>query len=337
MSDKTTASIVTAAPSSIAAQRVKKAAELLAAARRDEAALVVQEAATVEEAAAIADHFGAVEKLNSTRDHAENAERDAYFIKQRARRRLGQLTMLLPKAKPGRRKAEGSTSENPEKEIGREGPTVTKREVLERIGLAKQQCSDLEKLARIPITEFDDRAEERRQLLRLKRITEILLESGDFSDIESLREQALKVLRNGKPEPERSPLRNLGRPPTLGEMRSELDKLWKEAGSVRRHERYTERQVEAKAFLKATAGWAYIAESAAHGPLKIGFSRDPEVRMTRVRYRFGDRTYLLVAIPGGRPLERHLHKRFAAHRTEGEWFERGDDLLAFIRQNGGTA
>lgn len=156
MSD--TVKIVTAAVSSIATQRVKRARDLLRQARSDEAVMEVQKAATVEEAFAMADHAHNVELLSEREGYAGEAEAEALYIKQFARRRIGQLTALLPKDKPGRKaKAKGGA------EIGPAERTYSKGEVLAKLNLSKQRVSEYERMGRVPDGEFKERIDRARE------------------------------------------------------------------------------------------------------------------------------------------------------------------------------
>ena len=61
--------------------------------------------------------------------------------------------------------------------------------------------------------------------------------------------------------------------------------------------------------------------------IKIGFSTDVHARLQRVAH---DR--VLAVIPGTMATEKALHHRFAHLRVSGEWFEPGDDLMAYIAE-----
>jgi len=56
--------------------------------------------------------------------------------------------------------------------------------------------------------------------------------------------------------------------------------------------------------------------------VKIGFGRDPWVRMHDLQHGHPDVLYMVALMPGGIREERALHRQFAAHRTrpDGEWF-----------------
>lgn len=170
-------------------------------------------------------------------------------------------------------------------------------------------------------------------MLSIERMTAVLLETGDFSDVASLRAQAVAIYSAGAPI---SPGLGLpaGRQPTVDELRAASDRLFR---TTPRRRPLSRDQRDAWRFLEATAGWAYFAETSFDGSIKIGKSEDPPARMLQVSYHAGDHVRLLLTLPGGRLLERHLHARFAEHRIEGEWFVRAPQILAFIEQHAEVA
>jgi hypothetical protein len=60
--------------------------------------------------------------------------------------------------------------------------------------------------------------------------------------------------------------------------------------------------------------------------IKIGISKDPEARAYSLNAE------LMGTLPGGRTLEKELHKEFVALRERGEWFRVDDALLARIEE-----
>src|SRR5262249_27696038 len=63
------------------------------------------------------------------------------------------------------------------------------------------------------------------------------------------------------------------------------------------------------------------AEQNPKGPVKIGRASAPSARLVRVQSGSHEKLKILCAIPGASRLERLLHKTFAEHRLEGEWFK----------------
>jgi hypothetical protein len=75
---------------------------------------------------------------------------------------------------------------------------------------------------------------------------------------------------------------------------------------------------------KHAMGEVYFVSFA--GRIKIGFSTNLRTRLKSIPH-----DAVLATIPGTRATEGALHRRFAHLRTTtGEWFEAGDDLLAYI-------
>lgn len=66
------------------------------------------------------------------------------------------------------------------------------------------------------------------------------------------------------------------------------------------------------------------------GPIKIGFTIAPEMRVKTLSTWAPFPVELIVSIPGGLELERRVHRRFAHLHSHREWFEAGADLLGFI-------
>jgi hypothetical protein len=67
------------------------------------------------------------------------------------------------------------------------------------------------------------------------------------------------------------------------------------------------------------AGWVYFAE--ADGATKIGFSKDnPDGRVSALQGGNPHPLKLIVAVPGDRRMEKHLHQMFYLYRLKGEWF-----------------
>lgn len=67
--------------------------------------------------------------------------------------------------------------------------------------------------------------------------------------------------------------------------------------------------------------WVYFI-GAQSGPIKIGHSQSPEKRIFEMQCGNPDKLFLYGKFRGGQPLEQRLHRKLAAHRVRGEWFER---------------
>lgn len=67
--------------------------------------------------------------------------------------------------------------------------------------------------------------------------------------------------------------------------------------------------------------------------VKIGYAAEPEKRIPSLRTGNPNEIVVLGLMDGDYDTERELHERFAHRRIRGEWFDIGDDVLAFIQQN----
>jgi len=68
------------------------------------------------------------------------------------------------------------------------------------------------------------------------------------------------------------------------------------------------------------------------GAIKIGSTFDPVSRLNTLQCGSPIPLKILAVTDGGTTQERAYHKRFAAHRLHGEWFERCPEILAEIER-----
>jgi hypothetical protein len=73
-----------------------------------------------------------------------------------------------------------------------------------------------------------------------------------------------------------------------------------------------------------------------HGNIKIGHSRNIELRMMSLQAANPGKLRLLLDLPGGAALEGLLHIHFREHRLSGEWFSPVPDLMALIADPDGS-
>jgi predicted transcriptional regulator len=66
------------------------------------------------------------------------------------------------------------------------------------------------------------------------------------------------------------------------------------------------------------------------GPIKIGCSKLPELRLETITVWSPVRLELICSVPGSHKDERALHGMFAKHHAHGEWFGASKELLALI-------
>lgn len=78
---------------------------------------------------------------------------------------------------------------------------------------------------------------------------------------------------------------------------------------------------------RSREGYAYFIQADVGGPVKIGWTVDPENRLDALQcghpYTLKVRSLHLA----DRGLEGRLHKQFAAHRLRGEWFEPTPEMV----------
>ena len=74
----------------------------------------------------------------------------------------------------------------------------------------------------------------------------------------------------------------------------------------------------------------------ATGPVKIGYSYDPEVRVGEVQHGNPRQLRLLGYFPGTMDDEANLHARFIKQNLIGEWFRPTKELLSLFDRPGGT-
>lgn len=74
-----------------------------------------------------------------------------------------------------------------------------------------------------------------------------------------------------------------------------------------------------------------IGRSDGHGPVKLGFSVNPEARLASIQTGHPHELQLLSDFPGTEYDERELHDQLSDHRERGEWFSRCDAVMDAFR------
>ena len=75
----------------------------------------------------------------------------------------------------------------------------------------------------------------------------------------------------------------------------------------------------------------FVSAKATNHPIKIGLTTDTSGRFQTLKNAMPYELEILGYLPiEDRSAERDLHKKFSHIRLRGEWFERTDDLMAFI-------
>lgn len=68
-------------------------------------------------------------------------------------------------------------------------------------------------------------------------------------------------------------------------------------------------------------GYIYFVQGVDGGPVKIGWSENPEKRLEQLQAASPDQLRILDYIIGDRHHERALHGRLSEYRLRGEWFD----------------
>ena len=85
-------------------------------------------------------------------------------------------------------------------------------------------------------------------------------------------------------------------------------------------------------------GYVYFLHEGDTGPIKIGYSRDPNERMLAFRGRSNAAPLkLLATVRGSYSREALLHVQFAKSRINGEWFSPSTELIALIQTFSGAS
>lgn len=74
----------------------------------------------------------------------------------------------------------------------------------------------------------------------------------------------------------------------------------------------------------------YFIREAAGGRIKIGFAVDPWSRMKSLQTGAPCDLEMMAIQAGDRKAERDLHRKFAADRLRGEWFQASPPLTAYV-------
>jgi hypothetical protein len=78
--------------------------------------------------------------------------------------------------------------------------------------------------------------------------------------------------------------------------------------------------------------YVYFVQAGTDGPVKIGFTTSPSLRLSAIQIGSAKRLRLVCAVPGGRCLEMALHKAFAGAQMSGEWFKPTPKLVAMMAE-----
>lgn len=71
----------------------------------------------------------------------------------------------------------------------------------------------------------------------------------------------------------------------------------------------------------------------ANDRVKIGYADDPANRIPSIQTSSPYELEVLLIVEGTYEVERELHRRFQEYRVTGEWFEYGDRIESFVKDN----
>jgi hypothetical protein len=77
-------------------------------------------------------------------------------------------------------------------------------------------------------------------------------------------------------------------------------------------------------------GYIYFVQGECGGPIKVGYSKDPDSRFKTLQTGYPDILKMLLIIPGSEKTESYIHKMFDEYRINGEWFKPGEFVLEKI-------
>ena len=98
-----------------------------------------------------------------------------------------------------------------------------------------------------------------------------------------------------------------------------------------REKKARERQeAKAKKAAEPKKEYIYFIQQGDDGPIKVGYSTNPEKRLKTLSTASPHSLHLLKVVEGDETLEKRIHTRFAEIRLGGEWLQATQDLLDFI-------
>jgi len=79
-------------------------------------------------------------------------------------------------------------------------------------------------------------------------------------------------------------------------------------------------------------GYIYFIQGQCGGAIKIGYSKNPELRLKELQTGYPDTLVMLLMVPGNEHDEAVFHKMFKESRLRGEWFKPDPYLIDKIKE-----
>ena len=77
----------------------------------------------------------------------------------------------------------------------------------------------------------------------------------------------------------------------------------------------------------------YFIQANGDGPIKIGYSGNPQARLRNLQSGHYDKLALLGTMAGDVEVEQKVQEQFATYRIRGEWFEPVSPIFDFIKRH----
>ncbi len=82
---------------------------------------------------------------------------------------------------------------------------------------------------------------------------------------------------------------------------------------------------------RAKTGYIYFVQANTGGPFKIGWAKDPAVRLTALQAAHPYQLAVRAMVRGTRKDETRLHHKLQASRLQGEWFEDTEQVREVVK------
>jgi hypothetical protein len=90
--------------------------------------------------------------------------------------------------------------------------------------------------------------------------------------------------------------------------------------------------IEVEPNIFSLCGYVYFMQKEDGGPIKIGYSANPNLRMPDIKSKSKANLKIIAVAKGCDRIEKLLHRRFASYRKHGEWFSSNPELIEIIRE-----